>query len=96
MNILAALSYVWVLFIIPLVMAKDDPFVKFHVKQGIVLFIAEVVIWVVWMIPLLGWVIGWIGNLVALILAIKGIMNVLQGKEEELPLVGKYAQNFRI
>jgi uncharacterized membrane protein len=95
-NALAVLSYISILFIVPLVVAKDDLFVKFHVKQGIVLFIGEVILWVIMMIPFLGWVVGFIGQVIAVILAIMGIVNVLQGKEKELPLIGKYAANFKI
>ena len=95
-NAIAILSYISILFIVPLIVAKDDPFVKFHVKQGITLFIGEIILIVIAMVPFIGWVIAWIGNIVALILAINGIVNVLQGNEKELPLVGKYAETFKI
>ena len=95
-NVIAILSYIWILFIIPLLIAKDDAFVKYHVKQGIALFIAELILMAVGMVPLLGWVLAPIGGIITLILAIIGIVNVLQGKEVELPIVGQYARNFKI
>jgi len=60
---MASLAYLWILIIIPFFTdAKDNPFVKYHLKQGLVLIIFEVVGWVVaiaigW-IPFIGWLIG--------------------------------------
>ena len=45
-------------------------------------------------IPFIGWLIIWLWWIAALVLTIIGIMNVLNGKEVELPFVGKYAKNF--
>jgi uncharacterized membrane protein len=95
-NAIALLSYLWLLFVVPLLTAKDDAFVKFHLKQGLVLFVFEVIVWVVTMIPFLGWLVGWLGWIAAVILSIIGILNVLHGEEKELPFIGKYAENFKI
>lgn len=38
-RIMAALSYMGVLVFVPLVMSRDDEFVYFHAKQGLVLWI---------------------------------------------------------
>ena len=53
-NLMAALSYLWLLSVVMLVVKKDDPFVLFHAKQGLVLFIASIVLW---FIPFLGWLL---------------------------------------
>jgi len=44
-KVFAAISYLSILFIIPWITKKDHPFVAFHLKQGIGLFIAEVIVW---------------------------------------------------
>lgn len=97
---MAALAYV--LFFLPLLTnAKNDAFVKFHVKQSLVLLITSVawnvVGWFVTYLPFLGWVVGGIvGLLVSIalfVLWIKGLMNALNGKMEELPIIGQYAKN---
>ena len=41
-NVYAILSYLWILCLIPVLMKKEDEFVKFHAKQGLMLFIVEV------------------------------------------------------
>jgi uncharacterized membrane protein len=98
-NIMAIFSYLWILIIIPfLTDAKDDPFVKYHLKQGLALIIFDVIGWVVavaigWF-PVIGWIIVWLWWIVSIVLVITGIVNVLNGKEKELPLIGKYARGF--
>lgn len=92
---MSALAYLGILVLIPfLTDAKKDPVVKFHIKQGFVLLILEVIGWFVNRIPYLGWPVGALISLVTLILAIIGIINVVNGHEKELPLIGQYAKNF--
>ena len=99
-NIMAVFAYLWILIIIPfLTEAKSDPFVKYHLKQGLALLIFEIIGWVAtfilgW-IPIIGWLIIWLWWLVSLVLVLVGIMNVVNGHEKELPLIGHYAHNFR-
>lgn len=90
------LAYLGILVIIPILVAKDDMFVKFHIKQGLVLLVIEAACWILEMIfwPLV--MIMWIVKLAALVLAIMGIINVCKGEEKELPLVGQFAKNFKI
>lgn len=98
---MAALAYV--LFVIPLLTdAKKDPFVKFHVKQSLVLLIVSIG----WSLssrffaylPVIGWIVGGlVGTVISillLILWVKGLINALNGKQEVLPVIGKYASQF--
>jgi len=94
-NPVAILSYIGILFIIPLLAAKDDEFVKFHVKQGITLFIAEVITSFIWVIPILGWVVGFGAGIFWFILFILGVINVLKGEKKPLPLIGKFGERFK-
>lgn len=95
-NIIAILSYLGILVIIPLLAVKNDEFVKFHTRQGLVLFIAEVATTMVAWVPIIGWIGSPILYIIWLVLAIIGIMNVLQGEKKELPLIGKFAEKFKI
>jgi uncharacterized membrane protein len=91
-TLMGVLSYISILVVIPLLVAKDDPFVKFHIKQGLVLLVIEVAVWVVGtMIWPLMMFLNLI-NLAAFVLAIIGIINVVKGLEKELPFVGKYSK----
>lgn len=95
-NMIALLSYLGILVIVPLLTAKNDPFVKYHVKQGLTLLIAWIAISFVAWIPILGWLVGALGWLVCIVLTIIGIINVIQGKEKQLPLIGQFAERFKI
>lgn len=95
-TLMAALAYLGILVIIPFLMAKDDPFVKFHIRQGLVLVIIEIGIWVLGMFMWQLWQILQLINLGVLVLAIVGIVNAINHKEVELPLVGSFAHSFKI
>ncbi len=90
------LAYLGILVIVPYLMAKEDPFVKFHIRQGVVLLVIEVALWALmglfWgLVPLFQLV-----KIGTYILSIIGIVNVVQNKEKELPLVGSFAKNVNI
>lgn len=94
---MAVLCYFGILVLIPLLTeAKNDPFVKFHIKQGLVLLIAYVIGGAVTMIPLLGWVVGGIIDVILLVLFIMGIINSASGKEVPLPIIGQLGAKINI
>lgn len=92
--IMSILAYLGVLVLIPLFVAKDNPVVRFHIKQGLVLLIGWVISWVIWTIPVLGWILGWLLNLGLLILSIIGILNAVNKQQKPLPLVGHLGDKF--
>ena len=87
---IAILAYI--LFFIPLLAAKESKFAMYHANQGLILFMAAVIINVVGaIIPIIGWlIIIPLGNVAVLIWAILGIIKAAGGKIEPLPLIGKY------
>ena len=93
---IAAIGYIGILFLIPLLAAKDSPFAQYHAKQGLVLFIFEVIIGVVMVIPFIGWVVGIVGWILGLILFIMGLINALNGEKKPLPVIGQYAEKINI
>lgn len=92
---ITVLSYLGILCLVPLLSKKDSKFAQYHAKQGLVLFIMELVIWVLIVIPVLGWIIYVVGIITSLVFAIMGIMNVVNGKCKELPVIGKFADKFK-
>lgn len=93
---MAVLAYLGPLVVVSYLVAKDDSFVKFHIRQGLVLLTIEVVLWVIDMFVWSLWMIMGLINIVILILAVIGIINAIQGKEVELPVVGEFAKYFKI
>jgi uncharacterized membrane protein len=97
---MAVLAYI--IWLIPLLAAKDSPYARFHTNQGILLTIAAVgcmvalvIVWLICMfIPYVGWCAScvlYIAFLVGVItLVIMGIMNALNGKLKPLPVIGGF------
>lgn len=94
-NLTAILSYIGILFLVPLLACKDDAFAQFHAKQGLVLFIAEIATAMISWIPFIGWFVGMICWIVWVVLSIMGIMNVVGGKQAPLPVIGKFAEKLK-
>ncbi len=89
-KVISFLSYLGILFIIPLIAAPNSYYAKFHANQGLLLFIMEMVCGLICAIPIVGWIVGGIGEILSVVFTIMGIINALTGKAKELPIVGKY------
>ncbi len=98
--VMSLLCYLGALIIIPLVTdAKKDPYVKFHIRQGLLLLITGIGVWIVSIIlgvPVLSWILVsllWLGLLA---LVITGVINSVSGKKNVLPVIGKYTDKIKI
>lgn len=89
---IAVLSYISLLFLVPLLMAKQSKFAQFHAKQGLVLFVAEIALSIVGGILHLGGLAGLLG----LIVSIYCILQAWEGKYWEIPYVGQYAKKINL
>jgi uncharacterized membrane protein len=94
-KVFAVLAYLGILFLVPLLAAPNSRYARYHTNQGIVLFIATVVVtgafYVLAHIPVLGRVLGLGGTvtwIVAFVFMILGILNAAGGKRQPLPLLG--------
>lgn len=81
---IAALSYAWILSVIIYFFKKDSPFVRFHAKQGIVLFILSLLVWT---LP----IVGRFFELLILALCVLGFLGAAQGQWKDLPIIGDMA-----
>ncbi len=101
-NVMIVLSYLWLLALVPLLTEKDDKEVQWHAKHGIVLMVAELVVWVVVNFVLVA--LGPIGCIVALItpllalgqlaLHVLCIVKGVNGQRFLIPGVSEYASRF--
>ncbi|SHJ75897.1 Uncharacterized membrane protein [Clostridium amylolyticum] len=87
-KVMGVLAYI--LFLIPLLAAKDSPFAKFHTNQGLLVFLAALAVNIVGaIIPFIGWLLILpLGNLAVFVLGIIGIINAINGKAKKLPIIG--------
>ena len=94
-KLMGILSYLGILVLIPLLTdAKKDSFVKFHVKQGLVLLITEVAASFIIRILFFAWMLAPLVGLATFVLLVMGIMNVVNGRTKELPVIGHFANKF--
>ena len=88
-KVMAGLAYF--IFFIPLIAAQGSDFGKFHANQGLILLIVGVVGNIVLgFIPIIGWLLLPVFSLAVFIFAILGLVNALNGKATELPIIGGY------
>lgn len=95
-SLYAVLSYIWILVLIPILMKKDNEFVMFHARQGLILFIVEIGVGIFSIVPVFGPVIYTIGMLACAVVALVAIVQVLMGNKWEIPLIGEWARKLRI
>ena len=98
-KIWAALSYVGILFILPLLVnGGQSRYAKYHANQGFILFLADIVAGIVGgilgKIPVLGGILSALISLATLALMIIGILNAANGKAKQLPLIGNLLHVF--
>lgn len=89
----AALSYVGILFILPLLVnGGQSRYAKYHANQGFILFLTNIVVGIasaiLGKIPVLGAILSALLSLASLALMIIGIINAANGKAKQLPLIG--------
>ena len=88
----AALSYIGLLFFVPLLMKKESPFAQFHAKQGLVIVIAWIVGSFVFWVPILGWLLG----LTLLVTDVLALFRTMSGKAWEIPYVKEAVKKLNI
>lgn len=95
---LSVISYISALSLISYFVEKENKFVKYHAKQGLNLFIIEIIGDVALSIlsMIFGWHLRFIPNILSTVfgvctfaLSLIGIINVLNGKAKELPVINK-------
>jgi len=100
-KVYGVLSYIGILWLVGLLAGKTE-FARFHANQGLVLFIAEIILGIAAgivavilnFIPIIGAIIvGLISAVVSLgslALMIMGIVNAAQGQMKPLPVIGGF------
>lgn len=99
-KIMAVIAYIGILFLVPLLAAKESKFARFHTNQAIVLLIAEIAVGFVLgvvsaillaispVLAILSSLLSAAVSIVSIVFTIIGIVNAATGKAKELPLIG--------
>lgn len=104
-KVVCAVSYIGILFFVPLLAYPNSRFAKFHANQALVVFLFSIIIRIVcsfgtgiwWAIPFLPNFVENLGNwtfelaewALPLAAGICGFVNALNGKAKEIPIIGK-------
>lgn len=92
----AALSYIGILCLVPLLAKKDSKYCQANAKQGLALFLLEIVIWFLNIIPFLGQLLWFVLGVTCLVVSIIAIVKTLQGEYWEIPYIHEYSQRIKL
>lgn len=89
-NIIAAVAYItWIGFLAAYVLGdKNDPFIRHHLNQALVIDLAGLIAGVFAVIPLIGALIAGVVNIAGFVLDIMGAVSAYQGSRASLPFIG--------
>ncbi|MHB1151994.1 MAG: hypothetical protein ACYCWE_11410 [Eubacteriales bacterium] len=87
-KVIAALSYLGILFFLPLIACPNSKFGRFHANQGLILLICSVIGSFLNIIPILGGLAASLVGIAVFILFLFGLINTLNGFAKELPFIG--------
>ena len=86
-RMISAVSYLWILFFLPLVLIPRSGFGRFHANQALLNLLWGVVFGILTkLVPGLGWLFG----LILAIYPVWGIVTAMLGLEKPFPVIGKY------
>lgn len=92
----AAVGYIFILCLVPLMLKKGNKFAAFHGKQGLVLLILEIAAAILKIVPVVGPVIATFAFVVFGILSLVGILKVLTGEYWEMPVIYDIAKKINV
>lgn len=91
-RVMAALSYLSILCLVPLLVARGSRFAQEHAKQGVIVFAA-------WLIGSLGFwipIFGWLAAVLLFIANAYAFLVCLNGRFWEIPFIGKYREKINL
>ena len=102
-RLMAVLSYLSVLVLIPVFAAKNSPYARFHASQGVNLLILSV-LWAIVsgiisaivgaigavVLSVLWGIVFWVITIALVLMMVIGILGALQGRARERPLIGGF------
>ncbi len=95
-RLFAILAYISFLCFVPLFLKKDNRFAFFHAKQGLVIFIGEILAAVLSVVPFFGAIVQFLAILIFSLASAVGIIQVLMGQYWKMPYVYPIAEKISI
>lgn len=93
-KVFAVLAYLGILFLVPLLAAKESRFARYHTNQGVVLFLSGIVCafggGILSLVPFVGCLVMPAVLVAILVFVVLGIINAVQGVCKPLPVIGQF------
>ncbi|WP_312697845.1 DUF4870 domain-containing protein [Sphingobacterium mizutaii] len=93
-GIISYLTWIGLLLAFILNREKNDPFVKFHIRQNLGLFVLGLVAGVLHYIPAVGGIVAYVAFTALFIFWVIGLIAAINGKEKEVPIIGNMFQDW--
>ena len=91
-KVIAALSYAWILFLVPLLGKRKSKFAQFHAKQGLVVFILELIGSLLIWFPVFGQLL----MLAFVVISVIGIIKALNGEWWKIPYIYTWSKKINL
>jgi fumarate reductase subunit D len=91
----AILGYIPFMCFVPLVKMRDNPFAVRHGKQGLILFIIEIIA-AIFLLPQINYLFWGLVIILCLASGAAGIYFALQGQDWKIPFIGDLADKMKI
>lgn len=92
-------AYLTVFGLIAAIIMNKEPknaFASYHIRQSLGLCVSGIVLFVIGLVPFIGWLISILGTIFIIILWLLGFINALNGYEKPVPVLGeKYMEWFK-
>lgn len=96
-RLVAGLAWLWVLSVIVLLVKKDSPYVQHHARQGFVLFLASIIVWIaLGIFGAFALYLRQLLNFAVFVLIVVGFVQAVRGKWWVLPVLGPLAPKIRL
>ena len=82
-------AYITLIGMIIAFCAGDKEGAKFHLNQALVIWIANLACSVLSVIPVIGWIVGFVGGIFIFVCWVMGLIYAIKEEEKEVPLIGK-------
>jgi uncharacterized membrane protein len=91
-KVMAALSYVGILCLVPLLAMRSSRFAQEHAKQGLILLVVWIIGSFFFWVPL----IGWAALVVVFAVDVMAFIKCLSGEFWEIPVIGSYRNKINL
>ena len=92
--LMAIMSYLGILCLVPVILNKEDEYVHFHARQGLVIWVWSVFAIFMLYVPVIGRFFFGLSAFMILIFSFIGMVSVLLAKAWKLPIIGGLADQF--